>query len=183
MDHSSLVAKHKHLPQQNTNVRDWIKNTSVNITFFRMCSREASEPHQAFEECCIHLSKATEHRSLSPASLKQRGATSALSRMMNESQQITHSLTIMLTWRRQIARLKRTGVFMREWQRRRQDLGVPFQFSCHLSTPTHPPPSVSTVNLGWRDEHKEDFHSHILCTVRKLLEAIRREGAATLLLW
>lgn len=84
-----------------------------------------------------------------------------LSRMMNESQQITQSLTIMLTWRRQIARLKRNGVFMRErhvggkiWE---------FHFSS-LAILAHPPTTSVEHSEPWKesDEQREDFHSHIL---------------------
>lgn len=99
---------------------------------------------KSLEECSILLSKATANYSLSPVSR----ATSVLYSMMNESQWITQSATIMLTWRRQIARLKRTDAFMRErhvggkiWE---------FHFSS-LAILEHPPTTFGERSEPWME--------------------------------
>lgn len=77
----------------------------------------------------------------SPQCICKKGrAASVLSRTMNESQQITQSLTTVLTWRRQIVRLKRNDAFMRE----RHVGGKIWEF--HFSSPAilaHPPTMLS----------------------------------------
>lgn len=63
---------------------------------------------------------------------------------------------------------------------RRRDLGAPFQFSCHLSTPTH---HIQRAHWGSDGEKKWLPLTHPP-TVRKFLRAItqRGGGAVTLLL-
>lgn len=107
---------------------------------------------------------------------KESRATSVLSRMMNESQQITQSLTTMLTWRRQIARPKRTGAFMRErhvggkiWE---------FHFSSHAIL-AHPPTTFVEHSEPWMERWAERrlplTHPP---TVRKFLGAIMQKGSS-----
>lgn len=67
---------------------------------------------------------------------------------MNESQQITQSLTIVLTWRRQLARLKRTDAFKKEWH-----VGGKiweFHFSSHAIL-AHPPTTSVEHSEPWME--------------------------------
>lgn len=130
--------------------------------------------HPPSEERCIHLSTATKKLFGLCCICKESRATSVLSRMMNESQQITQSLTIMLTWRRQIARLKRTGAFMRE----RHVGGKIWEF--HFSSPAilaHPPTTFDEHSEPWMERWAERrlplTHPP---TVRKFLGAIMQRG-------
>lgn len=148
-----------------------------------MCLRADDFTSSISEERCVHLTLTSNsnYSHIKPFGLccicKESRATSVLSRMMNESQQITQSLTIMLTWRRQIARLKRTGAFMRErhvggkiWE---------FHFSS-LAILAHPPTTFVEHSEPWMERWAERrlplTHPP---TVRKFLGAIMQKGGST----
>lgn len=74
---------------------------------------------------------------------------------MNESGQMTQSLTTVLTWRA-VARLKRTNAFMREW--RVGGKFWEFHFSS-LAILAHPPTTYVEYSEPWTSSEKASTHT------------------------
>lgn len=109
-------------------------------------------------------------------------AGSMLSNMINESQQITQSLTIIADMKKADSQTKKNWWLYEGTACRRQDLGVPFQFACHLRTPTHHLRRAQWTLDGEKSGEKTSTHTSSYSEEVPRSADAERE-AATLISW